>query len=93
MTMHKFQCRERCGACCIAPSINSPFFGMPNGKPAGVTCSNLDNETMQCTIWNSTHYPDVCKGFLPEREICGNDRDEALQILTIIENDTTPDAH
>ena len=28
-------CREGCGACCIAPSISSPIPGMPHGKPAG----------------------------------------------------------
>ena len=30
------ECRSSCGACCIAPSINSPIPGMPHGKPAGV---------------------------------------------------------
>ena len=27
-------CRPGCGACCIAPSINTPLPGMPHGKPA-----------------------------------------------------------
>ncbi|MES1987412.1 MAG: YkgJ family cysteine cluster protein, partial [Pseudomonadota bacterium] len=25
------ECRPDCGACCTAPSINSPIPGMPNG--------------------------------------------------------------
>ena len=37
-------CRSGCGACCIAPSITSPLPGMPQGKPAGVPCINLDAE-------------------------------------------------
>ena len=35
-------CRPRCAACCIAPSISSPIPGMPEGKPAGVACVQLD---------------------------------------------------
>ncbi|HEY9032518.1 MAG TPA: YkgJ family cysteine cluster protein, partial [Pseudomonadales bacterium] len=27
------ECRPGCGACCIAASLNQPFFGMPQGKP------------------------------------------------------------
>jgi hypothetical protein len=32
------ECRSGCGACCVAPSINAPLPGMPQGKPAGVRC-------------------------------------------------------
>ena len=45
------KCRKLCGSCCIAPSINSPLPGMPNGKPAGVPCVNLD-ENFLCRIFN-----------------------------------------
>ncbi|QSA20024.1 YkgJ family cysteine cluster protein, partial [Vibrio furnissii] len=40
-------CRLGCGACCIAPSISSPIPGMPNGKPAGTRCIQL-NENNLC---------------------------------------------
>ena len=36
-----FECRVGCGARCIAPSIATPFFGMPEGKPAGVRCVHV----------------------------------------------------
>lgn len=32
------QCRDACGACCIAPSISSPIPGMPEGKPERPAC-------------------------------------------------------
>ena len=35
-------CRSGCGACCLAPSISTPIPGMPQGKPAGVRCVQLD---------------------------------------------------
>ena len=41
-------CRAGCGACCIAPSISSPIPGMPNGKPAGVRCVQLDANNLVC---------------------------------------------
>ena len=43
-------CREGCAACCIAPSISSPIPGMPNGKPAGVRCVQLDN-ALRCLLF------------------------------------------
>jgi hypothetical protein len=39
-------------------------------------------------------YPDrpaVCKGFMPEPCICGNSREEALTILTALENGRLPE--
>jgi Fe-S-cluster containining protein len=38
------ECREHCGACCIAPSISSPIPGMPRGKPGGVRCIHLSED-------------------------------------------------
>jgi len=35
-------CRLGCGACCIAPFIACPLPGMPDGKPVGVRCVNMD---------------------------------------------------
>ena len=87
--MKEFTCREHCGACCIAPSISSPIPGMPQGKPAGVPCVNLD-ENMRCRIFNSPERPAVCGSLQPGEEMCGSCREEALQFLTELENLTRP---
>jgi len=39
------KCRAGCGVCCIAPSISQPLPYMPDGKPAGQACANLDLES------------------------------------------------
>jgi Fe-S-cluster containining protein len=83
-------CRPGCGACCIAISISSPIPGMPDGKPAGVRCVNLDKEN-RCTIHGRPDYPKVCAGLRPNREMCGTSRKEALTYLTNLENLTRPD--
>ena len=83
-------CRPQCGACCIAPSIHQPFFGMPGGKPAGISCVHL-SEKMSCTIFDDPRRPDVCSQFLAEPSICGNDRVEALRILQTLEVMSRPD--
>ena len=75
------QCREGCGACCVAPSISSPIPGMPNGKPAGVACVNLMADKC-CAIFHSPQRPDVCAGFMADAEACGGSAEEAVQILT-----------
>lgn len=74
------KCRSGCGACCIAPSISSPIPGMPNGKPAGVPCIHL-TDTYKCGIFEHPDRPVVCATFKAEAAFCGNNRDEALQIL------------
>lgn len=75
------QCREGCGACCIAPSITSPIPGMPNGKPAGVRCVQL-TEDQRCAIFGSPLRPSVCSQFMADAEVCGTSAHQALQILT-----------
>jgi hypothetical protein len=77
-------CREFCGACCIAPSITATIPGMENGKPAGVRCIHL-TEDYKCNIFHSPDRPDVCAGFMPEHEFCGCSQDEAMMILTELE--------
>lgn len=86
--MEKFKCRAECGACCIAPSISSPIPGMPNGKPAGVPCVNLD-EKMRCKIFSSPDRPKVCASLMPSAEMCGSCRNEALAYLTKLEKLTS----
>jgi Fe-S-cluster containining protein len=79
------ECRVGCGACCIAPSISSPIPGMPDGKPAGVRCIQLSEDNL-CNIFGSPDRPAVCSQFKAEDLICGNSRDEALKILSDLEN-------
>ena len=80
-------CRLGCGACCIAPSISSPIPGMPDGKPAGVRCVQLDEENL-CKLFGTPHRPAVCAAFLPDRSICGGSDESVLWILTELEQAT-----
>jgi len=63
-------CRPACGACCTAPSISSPIPGMPQGKPAGVPCVQLD-ERLRCRIFGQPERPAVCRQLMPSLEMCG----------------------
>ncbi len=78
------KCREFCGACCIAPSISAKIPGMENGKPAGVRCIHLTDD-FRCDIFNSPDRPGVCAGFIAEPDFCGFTREEAMKILTMLE--------
>lgn len=82
-------CRPGCGACCTAPSISSAIPGMPQGKPAGVRCVQLDDAN-RCRIFGHPQRPAVCAGLLPSAEMCGADRPHAMAFLTRLERDTRP---
>ena len=84
------QCREACGACCIAPSIKQPFYGMPEGKPAGVACVHLSREG-RCALFGDPRRPRLCHDFLPEVEVCGTDRQQAMSRLRTLERLSAPD--
>jgi len=71
------ECRPGCGACCIAPSISSAIPGMPEGKPAGVRCVQLDDDNL-CRLFGDPSRPAVCARFDFDQELCGSDREEAL---------------
>ncbi|MGO2415071.1 MULTISPECIES: YkgJ family cysteine cluster protein [Cobetia] len=73
-------CRAGCGACCIAPSISSAIPGMPDGKPAGVRCIQLDTDNL-CKLFGQPERPAVCGNFGFDRELCGDGRDEALRLI------------
>jgi uncharacterized protein len=83
------ECRPRCAACCIAPSISSPIPGMPNGKPAGVPCIQLDEE-LRCRIFDQPERPAVCGGLKPGAEMCGDHSEHALHWLARMEDLTRP---
>ena len=82
-------CRPGCGACCIAPSISSPLPGMPHGKKAGERCINLNAEG-RCAVWGTSSYPDVCRGFRPDPDVCGADAAQALALIAAMEAATKP---
>ena len=83
------QCRDRCGACCIAPSITSPIPGMPQGKPAGVPCIQLD-EAMRCRLFGRPERTAFCGGLQPAADMCGDSRSAALIWLEALEQATAP---
>ena len=88
--MHaSFSCRSGCGACCIAPSIHSPIPGMPQGKPAGVRCVQLD-QANRCRLFGRPERPAFCASLKPGPEMCGASREDALAILTALETATRP---
>jgi Fe-S-cluster containining protein len=82
-------CRSGCGACCIAPSITSPIPGMPDGKPAGVPCVQLDEE-MRCRLFGRPERPSFCGGLRPSTEMCGQSASQAMHWLEQLEVATRP---
>jgi Fe-S-cluster containining protein len=82
-------CRDHCGACCIAPSITSPIPGMPHGKPAGIPCVQLD-EDFRCRLFGKAERPAFCVSLKPLLSMCGASRGQALSVLTQLELATRP---
>ncbi len=62
---------------------------MPNGKPAGVRCVQL-NAQNQCLIFGQTSRPAFCLGLQASEEMCGHSRDQAIRWLTELESLTRP---
>ena len=87
-------CRQGCGACCIAPSINSPIPSMPHGKLAGVKCIQLLDD-FKCAIFGKPERPAFCGNLQSSVEMCGGDnlknpREYAINWLSQLELLTTP---
>ncbi len=83
------ECRAGCAACCIAPSITSPIPGMPQGKPAGVRCVQLDERGL-CRLFGQPDRPAVCASLTPAPSMCGASAAEALLYLSRLEKETAP---
>jgi hypothetical protein len=64
---------------------------MPQGKPAGVRCIHLD-ELERCRLYGRPERPAVCASLKASPEMCGNNREEAMQRLSTLEELTRPDA-
>jgi len=64
---------------------------MPQGKPAGVRCIQLDKNE-QCLIFGRPERPLVCASLQPSAAMCANTREQAMHWLTNLELLTTPEA-
>jgi hypothetical protein len=62
---------------------------MPNGKPAGVPCIQLD-EDLRCKVFGQPGRPIFCGGLQPSAEMCGNSREDAMKWLSQLERATQP---
>lgn len=62
---------------------------MPQGKPAGVRCVQLDGANA-CRIFDQPERPAVCGQLMPSAEMCGIDRTHALLYLGRLETLTAP---
>ncbi|OIR10301.1 hypothetical protein GALL_76130 [mine drainage metagenome] len=62
---------------------------MPNGKPAGVPCVQLDDQ-LRCKVFGLPQRPAFCGGLLPSAEMCGTSREEAMLWLSRLEHATRP---
>ncbi|WP_339340029.1 YkgJ family cysteine cluster protein [uncultured Oceanicoccus sp.] len=82
-----FECRQYCGACCIAPSIMTSIPGMPAGKPAGVRCIHL-NKDYRCDLFGKPERPLLCENFQAEADLCGANREQALALIHLLEQAT-----
>lgn len=76
-----------CGACCIAPSINTPMPNMPHGKKAGERCLNLNEENL-CDLFGLPERPPFCGAFQAELSVCGDSQLEAIQLIGWLEGAT-----
>lgn len=83
------ECRVGCAACCIVVSISSPIPGMPQGKPAGVRCVQLDAHN-RCLLFGRPERPDVCRSLQPAEDMCGRTDEEAFALLAELERRTKP---
>jgi len=43
------------------------------------------DEAMACGLFGSAERPEVCIRFAPELAVCGNNRDEAMTLITWLE--------
>jgi hypothetical protein len=61
---------------------------MPNGKPAGVRCIQLDQDN-SCMIFGRPDRPAVCASLRPSREMCGDTREQAMLFLAALDRLTS----
>jgi len=57
---------------------------MPHGKPAGVRCVQLLPD-YRCALFGKPERPAFCTSLRPTEEMCGANRDDALNYLKDLE--------
>lgn len=62
---------------------------MPQGKPAGVPCVQLDAQ-QRCLLFGDPRRPAVCASLQPDTEMCGQSRNDAMRFLALLEASTAP---
>ena len=62
---------------------------MPHGKPAGIPCIQLTPD-FRCALFGHPDRPAVCVSLRPHPSFCGIDRQEALFLLSTLEQLTLP---
>jgi hypothetical protein len=62
---------------------------MPQGKPAGVRCVQLDASD-RCLLFGKPERPAVCSSLRPTHEMCGESREQAMRRLELLERATSP---
>ncbi len=62
---------------------------MPQGKPAGVRCIQLDVEN-RCKLFGLPERPAVCSRLRPQLAMCGSSNAQAFAILGELEMATAP---
>lgn len=63
--------------------------GLPDGKPAGMACPNLD-EALRCRLFGRPERPAVCSSLTPSVAMCGDTREHAMVYLERLEQATLP---
>ncbi|MCC2676793.1 MAG: YkgJ family cysteine cluster protein [Ramlibacter sp.] len=62
---------------------------MPDGKPAGVRCVQLDDAN-RCSIFGQPERPAFCGGLQASAEMCGDSSEQAVRWLAALEVATAP---
>jgi hypothetical protein len=62
---------------------------MPDGKPAGMRCVQLDDQ-QRCRLFGRPERPTVCISLLPSQPMCGQSREQALAWLGQLERASAP---
>lgn len=62
---------------------------MPQGKPAGLPCVQLD-ENRSCKIFGQAQRPLVCASLPPSAQMCGETAQQAMDYLDELERQTAP---
>jgi uncharacterized protein len=57
---------------------------MPQGKPAGERCVQLDDAN-RCRIFGRPERPAVCSQLRPSAEMCGASQSQAMHYLATLE--------